>query len=119
VQLHWPAALQTSPAAQLPVPQVPPQPSGPQAFPTQSGAHAHCPAAVQVSPAWQPGAQLPPHPSPPQTFPEQLGVQVAAQVVELTPVLQNGRFGLLQAPQLPPHPSGPHCFPPQLGVQTH
>ena len=47
---HWPVVeLQLLPTGQGPVPQVPPQPSGPHSLPPQAGAHTHWPAALQGS----------------------------------------------------------------------
>jgi hypothetical protein len=54
-------------------PQVPPQPSSPQATPSQKGVHSQTPATHWSLPTQSP--QEPPQPSSPQTRPVQSGVQ--------------------------------------------
>jgi hypothetical protein len=62
------------------MPQTPSQPSGPQAFPSQSGVHAsgistHSPFLLQVRPPVQ-DPQVPPQPLSPHTFPSHFGLQL-------------------------------------------
>jgi hypothetical protein len=131
-QTHWPLALsQTWPKSVGPqVPQLPPQPSGPQCLPVQSGVHAaHC-WFRQTSPAPQ-DAQLAP-PSPQASFevpgrqvpgsPGPLEQQPFGQLCRVQrhwPVSSSQLWPLGHVPQPSalPQPSGPHARPAQLGVQ--
>jgi len=103
-----PTVPHSMPVGQLP--QVPPQPSGPQVRPVQLRTHAtQAPDDVlHICPVGH-VPQVPPQPSEPQVRPVQSRVheQVPA-VLHVCPVGQ--------VPQAPPQPLGPQVRPAQVGV---
>jgi hypothetical protein len=101
--------LQLFPAGQFP--QLPPQPSDPQALPAQLGVQEvqDSPLAAQACPAGQ-VPQVPPQPSGPHFLFTQLGVQAHRPSNSHVPPLG-------QVPHVPPQPSGPHCLPVQEEAQ--
>jgi hypothetical protein len=119
-QTHWPLS-QRWPSWQLP--QLPPQPSGPQCRPAQFGVQ-HCPSwqtccpeqVAQGAPArphaWGvvPGSQ-----TEPLAAQQPSGQVPGSQTHRPVSVTQAVPCG--QAPHVPPHPFGPHCLPAQFGVQ--
>jgi hypothetical protein len=97
-------------------PQVPPHPSGPQAFPSQAGQQG----SVQAPPTHSvlsglpvqgsvQAPQAPPQPSSPQVWPSHAGTHPSTQAPAWQVVPGP------QVPHSPPHPSGPQAFPSQAG----
>jgi hypothetical protein len=93
------------------VPQTPPQPSSPQAFPSQLFWQTHWPVASQALPE----AQVPQ--VQPSKWPHCLPLQEPVQVEQTPSGLQVPLLG--QVPQVPPQPSEPQDLPSQLFWQTH
>jgi len=124
--VHALPVLQTAPAlhekqAPLPlhalpaehVPHEPPQPSVPQARPTQFGEHTQCPDASHIWLAPQ-LPHVPEHPSLPHVRPAHDGAQLVTHAPAPLHTSEPEHV-----PHVPPQPSLPHMRPEHAGAHAH